>query len=215
LGQYEVTVREFKAFIDATNYQTDAEKKGISFISNDIEWEEKNGVNWRHDKAGKLRPTAYYNHPVIHVSWNDAVAYCEWLSGKTGKKYRLPTEAEWEYAARGGQQSKHYKYAGSDELGDVAWYNENSGMKTHMVGGKKANELGLYDMSGNVLEWCQDWYGDYSSASQTNPTGASTGTRRVLRGGSWGYPDWNCRVSYRYFNSPTYRNINLGFRLAL
>jgi formylglycine-generating enzyme required for sulfatase activity len=152
---------------------------------------------------------------VIHVSWNDAVAYCEWLSEKTGKKYRLPTEAEWEYAVRGGQKSKHYKYAGGDELSELAWYNENSGSKTHPVGGKKANELGLYDMSGNVWEWCQDWYGDYSSASQTNPTGASTGTRRVLRGGSWGYPDWNCRVSYRYFNSPTYRNINLGFRLAL
>jgi formylglycine-generating enzyme required for sulfatase activity len=215
LGQYEVTVREFKAFIDATNYRTDAEKEGNSYIWDGSKWEKKDGVNWRHDISGNLRSSSDYNHPLIHVSWNDAVAYCEWLAGKTGKKYRLPTEAEWEYAARGGLQSKHYKYAGSDELGDVAWYNENSGMKTHPVGGKRPNELGIYDMSGNVWEWCQDWYGDYSSASQTNPSGASTGSYRVDRGSSWIDTARYCRVSAREGSAPARRYYGLGFRLAL
>jgi formylglycine-generating enzyme len=215
LGQYEVTARGFKAFIDATNYRTDAEKEGYSIIFNGIKYERKDGVNWRHDIAGNIWPTKDYNHPVIHVSWNDAVAYCEWLAGRTGKKYRLPTEAEWEYAARGGQQSKHYKYAGGDELNDVAWCIYNSGSKTHPIGGKKANELGLYDMSGNVFEWCQDWYGTYSSASQTNPSGAGTGSLRVFRGGGWSGPTWGCRVSNRDGRTLTYRNNSFGFRLAL
>jgi formylglycine-generating enzyme required for sulfatase activity len=218
LGQYEVTVLEFKAFIDATHYQTNAEKGGKSLIRNGKGWKplkEKNKANWRHDAAGNERSSEDYNHPVIHVSWNDATAYCEWLAGKTGKKYRLPTEAEWEYAARGGLESKHYKYAGSDELNDVAWYNKNSEMKTHAVGGKKANELGLYDMSGNVWEWCQDWHGDYSSANETNPSGAPTGTLRVYRGGSWIYTAGDCRVSFRNRFTPTSCLNFLGFRVAL
>ncbi len=215
LGQYEVTVREFKAFIDATNYQTDAEKEGTSLILTEKSKEFRKGINWRHDIAGNIRPSAEYNHPVIHVSWNDATAYCEWLAGKTGKKYRLPTEAEWEYAARGGQQTKNYKYAGGNELSEVAWFTDNAGSKTHLVGGKRPNELGLYDMSGNVWEWCQDWHGTYSSASQTNPSGAGTGSYRVFRGGSWGLTARFCRVSFRYFYAPAHRFNLLGFRLAL
>ena len=215
LGKYEVTLQEFKAFIDATNFRTDADKEGKSDIWNGSTWETKKGVNWRCDVAGNLRPSSDYNHPVIHVSWNDAVAYCNWLAQTTGKKYRLPTEAEWEYAARGGSLSRNYKYSGSNNLEEVAWYKANSGSKTHAVGLKKANELGLYDLSGNVWEWCQDWFAAYSSNAQTNPTGAESGSYRVYRGGSWILSERASSVFYRNLVSPTYRYDNLGFRLAL
>ncbi len=153
--------------------------------------------------------------PVEQVSWDDIQAFLRKLNSQTGKNYRLPTEAEWEYAARGGNKSAGYKYAGSNTIGDVAWFTENAGSKTHPVGGKRANELGLYDMSGNVWEWCQDWKGDYSSGSQANPSGAGTGSSRVIRGGSWGYPAGYCRVSRRGYDAPTRRYYSLGFRLAL
>jgi len=125
----------------------------------------------------------------------------------------LPTEAEWEYAARGGKKSNGYKYAGSTTIDDVAWYNNNSGSHTHDVATKRANELGLYDMSGNVWEWCQDWYDSYSSSSQTNPTGASSGYILVIRGGSRGSNAGNCRVSIRDCLTPSGSG-DLGLRLA-
>lgn len=153
--------------------------------------------------------------PVERVSWNDIQDFIKKLNQKTGKKYRLPTEAEWEYAARGGSQSKGYKYAGSNNIGEVAWYDVNSSNKTHAVGGKKPNELGIYDMSGNVWEWCNDWYGNYSAGSQRNPQGPSSGTGRVLRGGSWYSNAWYCRVSDRYDGNPDGRHGNYGFRLAV
>jgi formylglycine-generating enzyme required for sulfatase activity len=154
------------------------------------------------------------NLPVENVSWNDIQEFIQKLNQKTGKKYRLPTEAEWEYAARGGNKSRGYKYSGSNDIGTVAWYSSNSGDKTHPVGQKQPNELGIYDMSGNVWEWCQDWYGDYSSASQTNPTGPSSGSYRVLRGGSWNDYTGGCRVSSRTCNTPSSRGSYNGFRLA-
>ena len=133
----------------------------------------------------------------------------------TGLKFRLPTEAEWEFAARGGN-SQGYKYSGSNTIGDVAWYDGNSGSKTHPVKQKQANELGIYDMSGNVLEWCSDWwFGSYSSGSQTNPKGPSNGSYRVDRGGGWYSSAKVCRVSRRGNNSPSSRYISIGFRLAL
>ena len=154
--------------------------------------------------------------PVENVSWNDIQQFISKLNAKTGKTYRLPTEAEWEYAARGGSSSRGYKYAGSNSLNEVAWYDDNSGAKTHPVGQKKANELGLYDMSGNVWEWCADWYGTYPSTAQTNPKGPSSGaSSRVFRGGSWGLNALLCRVSIRDNNTPSLRYVNLGFRLAL
>ena len=156
------------------------------------------------------------NLPVENVSWNDIQEFITKLNAQTGKKFRLPTEAEWEYAARGGNKSKGYKYSGSNSISDVAWYGDNSSSKIHPVGQKSPNELGIYDMSGNVWEWCQDWYSSsaYSSSSQTNPTGPSSGSSRVLRGGSWNYSAGSCRVSLRYYNTPDYRDFNRGFRLA-
>jgi len=155
------------------------------------------------------------NLPVENVCWNDCLKFIQKLNKLTGKTFRLPTEAEWEYAARGGNKSQHYKYAGSDTIGNVAWYTDNSSYATHPAKGKQANELGLYDMSGNVYEWCQDWYGDYSGSEQTNPTGPSSGSRRVLRGGSWFEYARFCRVSSRFYFSPVRRNNGIGFRLAL
>ena len=126
--------------------------------------------------------------PVEHVSWNDVQTFITKLNEQTGNTYRLPTEAEWEYAARGGISASSTSCAGSNTIGDVAWYYDNSGSETHTVGTKQANELGIYDMSGNVWEWCNDWYGSdyYSSSPQNNPQGSSTGSYRVKRGGSWG-----------------------------
>ena len=155
------------------------------------------------------------NLPVEKVSWNDCQEFISKLNSLTGRKFRLPTEAEWEYAARGGKKRRGYQYSGSSNITDVAWYDGNSGSKPHPVGTKQANELGIYDMSGNVYEWCLDWYGSYSSSSQTNPTGADSGSNRVYRGGSWYDYAWSCRLSNRYFNTPDFRIDDLGLRLAL
>ncbi len=154
-------------------------------------------------------------NPVEHVSWEDCQNFIAELNAMTGKKFRLPTEAEWEFAARGGQKSKGYKYAGSNTLSNVGWYEDNSSSKTHPVKQKQANELGLYDMSGNVWEWCQDWYSSYSSSAQTNPTGPSSGSSRVCRGGGCLNNATFCRVSIRYYNTPAYPSGILGLRLAL
>ena len=157
----------------------------------------------------------YPQRPVEDVSWNDCQEFITKLNNLTGKNFRLPTEAEWEYAARGGNESNGYKYSGSNTIGNVAWYNDNSSSTTHDVKTKQANELGIYDMSGNVWEWCQDWYGSYSSGSQTNPTGPTSGSYRVYRGGSWSSYARNCRVSYRGSHDPAYTSSSLGLRLSL
>jgi formylglycine-generating enzyme required for sulfatase activity len=215
MGMYEITVKQFRCFIESSGYQTDADKEGTSYVYANGSWSEKKGVTWKCDVAGTVRPSSEENHPVIHVSWNDATAYCQWLSKRTGKSYRLPTEAEWEYAAKGGRFSQNYKYSGSNELNDVAWYGDNADTKTHVVGGKRPNELGLYDMSGNVWEWCQDWYDSYSSNAVENPKGAATGSSCVFRGGGWGDYSGSCRSSTRDGHAPADRGLNIGFRLMV
>ncbi len=189
------------------------------------EWQEvmgSNPSNWKGD-----------NLPVEQISWNDAVDYCNKRSIKEGLSpcysgsgagitcnwnadgYRLPTEAEWEFAARGGVYSKGYKYSGSNDLGSVAWYTDNSGSKTHSVGSKAANELGIHDMSGNVFEWCWDWYGSYySSSPNNNPTGPDSEILRLSRGGGWNVNAFGLRVAYRFEGGPGGRGSATGFRLC-
>ena len=168
-------------------------------------WKAVMGNNRSYFKSGD-------NYPVENVSWDDCQEFISKLNSLTGKNFRLPTEAEWEYAARGGQG---FKYSGSNNLDEVAWYIDNSGSKTHAVGLKKPNAMGLYDMNGNVWEWCSDWYGNYSGDAVSNPLGANSGSYRVLRGGSWLGNGFNCRVSNRFNNSPSFRYIYLGLRLCL
>ena len=169
------------------------------------EWQAVMGTNPSSVKGDNL--------PVECVSWDDCQEFIRKLNELTGKQFRLPTEAEWEYAARGGNKSNRTKYAGGSDIDNVGWYDGNSNSTTHPVGQKRANELGLYDMTGNVREWCQDWYDDYSSASQTNPQGSAGGSR-VLRGGSWSDDARYCRLSYRAWFVPDYKNFLGGLRLA-
>lgn len=169
-------------------------------------WEAVMGSNPSDSKGDNL--------PVERVSWDDCQMFIQKLNQLTGKQFRLPTEAEWEYAARGGRKSRGYKYAGGNNIDSVAWCDGNSGNETHPVATKQANELGIYDMSGNVLEWCSDWCGDYTSSSQSDPQGSSSGSFRVIRGGCYYNFARNCRVSYRISNTLDYRSGYLGLRLS-
>ena len=157
IGKYEVTQAQWRAVMGTT-------------------------VRQQRDKAGTDWPLAGEgdNYPMYYVSWDEAQEFIRRLNAQTGKQYRLPTEAEWEFAARGGNNSRGYKYSGGNSEGNIAWYSENSNNATHPVGTKSSNELGIYDMSGNVLEWCNDWYGDYNSNAQTNPQCPSSGFYRIL-----------------------------------
>ncbi|MCU0447141.1 MAG: SUMF1/EgtB/PvdO family nonheme iron enzyme [Microscillaceae bacterium] len=169
-----------------------------------------------YEKVMGTNPSYFQNCPqcpVEKVNWQDAQDFIKKLTQLSGKKYGLLTEAQWEYAARGGNKSQNYKYAGSNNIDDVAWYWDNSEKKTHPVKTKKPNELGIYDMSGNVWEWCEDWYGDYPNSPQTNPQGAKNGLNRCLRGGSWDFNDDLAEVLNRVLNFPRNRNNNNGFRL--
>ena len=172
-------------------------------------------AQWRLVMGGNPSNFKGDNLPVEMVSWMDVQDFIERLNAMTGRRYRLATEAEWEFAARGGRRSNGYRFSGSNHIDDVAWYDGNSGRRTRAVGGKEPNELGIYDMSGNVWEWVSDWFGTYSSSNETNPRGASSGSYRVLRGGSWLSDARYCRVSNRGNDSPGGRGSDLGFRLAL
>ena len=171
------------------------------------EWQAVMGNNPSEFKGAK--------RPVESVYWGDCQEFIRKLNAMTGMNFRLPTEAEWEFAARGGIKSRHTKYSGSSSIGAVAWYDGNCDDQTHNVGQKSPNELGLYDMTGNVFEWCQDKIGDYSSSSQTNPRGPSLGYYHVLRGGCFDLSPIQCRVSYRHACAPGYVDYEFGLRLAM
>ena len=190
IGQFEITQAQWQAVMGTSVYQQQSKAGGSSTYG-----------------TGN-------DYPMYYVSWEEAKEFCRRLSQQTGKTYRLPTEAEWEYAARGGNKTQNSKYAGGFSLDYVGWYTSNSGNRTHAVGNKSANELGIYDMSGNVREWCEDWYGDYRSYDTDNPKGATSGSFRVLRGGSWNYSATLCRVSHRGNISPGYRYDFNGFRVV-
>ncbi len=206
LNKYEVTIAQFKIFVDDTNYKTEAENGDGSYVYTDAgKYEKKAGINWRYDAQGNLRPISQYNHPVIHVSWNDATAYCQWLSRKTGQSYRLPTEAEWEYSAGNGNSHTKYSWGNgnpsgrnggnvADEAGKRKFSNwtifsgyDDGYVFTAPVGSFNTNTLGLYDLTGNVWEWCQDYYEEnyYQASTSRDPQGPANGSTRVVRGGSW------------------------------
>jgi len=180
----------------------------------------KNVVQWKQGSATtplNPDPSSFHGEylPVDNVNWNDIQIWIGYLNEKEGtKKYRLPTEAEWEFSARGGTSSLGYSYSGSNVVDNVAWSATNSGNTRHIVGTRNANELGIYDMSGNAWEWCSDWYATYTSPDQTNPAGPSAGTYRVLRGGSSNDDSSVCRVAFRNYYAPSLSTSNFGFRLA-
>lgn len=226
MGKYEVTVGQFKQFVNDTGYKTGAERGKGCYGWTGSEWENSSSRNWRNTGVSQED-----NYPVVCVSWSDSNEFINWLNRKTGKNYRLPTEAEWEYAAR--SRGKKEKYAGSDDVDSVAWYGGNSEERTHPVGMKAPNGLGLYDMSGNVWERVQDWYGDYSNSMRwnvwewlqawyggysysprNNPKGPSSGEKRVIRGGSWHPLPKYVRTTTRGRKYPAWWAYTIGFRLV-
>lgn len=217
IGKYEVTVSEFSQFVSETGYVTEAEKMDWSWVWNKLKWEKMSHVNWRHNVNGRLRTERENDHPVVHVTWGDALAYCNWLAQKTGLNCHLPTEAQWEFAARGGNKSKRYIYSGSNYPDDVCWYYFNSYEKTHPVGLRTPNELGICDMSGNVWEWVNDWYSSdyYERSPEFNPTGPIDGYHKAVRGGSWYSLSGACRVYERDKSSVEVRRAFTGFRIAV
>lgn len=179
---------------------------GETEVTQDL-WTAVMGSNPSHWRGGKL--------PVENVSWEDVQSFIQQLNDQTNKNFRLPTEAEWEFAAKGGNASKGYQYSGSNNIDNVAWYYSNSKNKTHEVATKQPNELGIYDMSGNVWEWCQDYYGLYTQDEQLNPTGPASGTRCVKHGGGWNNLAISCRPANRENFSTAFTCNYLGFRLVL
>ena len=202
IGKYEVTNAQYCKFLNEKGNQEEGGKKWLDI-------ESKYCLIEKRDQQYAVK-AGYENHPVIKVTWYGARAYCEWAGG------RLPTEAEWEYACRGGSRSAGYKYSGSNNVDEVAWYSSNSGNRTHKVGTKQPNELELYDMSGNVREWCADWYDNdyYSKSKKQNPEGPASGSSRVFRGGSWGVGANDCRVANRGRDNPDFSSFSNGFRVV-
>jgi formylglycine-generating enzyme required for sulfatase activity len=209
IGRNPLTVGEFRRFVEATSYKTEAEQRDGAYVYDGIDWDKKSDANWRNPYFPQDD-----NHPVVCISWNDAIAYCEWLSEQTGERYSLPTEAEWEYACRAASETAYCFGDDEELLGDYAWYSKNAEGKTHPVGEKLPNNWQLYDMHGNVWEWVQDWLGGYSKEPQYNPSGPESGSDRVIRGGGWVFDAENCRSAYRYGGGPGDRGYYLGFRLA-
>jgi formylglycine-generating enzyme required for sulfatase activity/serine/threonine protein kinase len=196
LGVYPVTVGQLRQFVQETNYKTDAETDGIGSTWRDVGWEQSD------------------EHPVVYVAWKDAVQFCQWLGQKEQKTYELPTEAEWEYACRAGTETVYFFGNDVEKLTEYAWFSGNSGGKAHAVGQKKANPWGLFDMHGNVWQWCADGKRWYEERYIKDPRGASN-NRPVLRGGSWGYDPGYCRAAFRNSVEPGYRSNVIGFRVVL
>jgi formylglycine-generating enzyme required for sulfatase activity len=213
MSKYEITHRQFVYFLTKTGYLTDAQKNDGAFVA---EGGKRKEVNFGYDAAGKIRNEKNTHDPVLYVSWNDATEFCKWLSKETNRTFRLPTEAEWEYAARGGKQSQGLTFAGIGKPEEVAWFALNSGGETHSVGSLKPNELGLYDMSGNAWEWCADWYGEkyYRDSPEESPSGPVSGKQKVIRGGCWRSDAKQIRSIYRTSATPTESFYSIGFRIT-
>lgn len=206
ISQYEITTSQYCAFLNEINVGPDGSSRDVLYI--DVEDPD---CPVQYSGSRFVPGSGMGNYPVTEVTWYGARAFCQWLGG------RLPTEAEWEYAAKGGNKSKTYLYSGSNQLDKVGWYKKNSGKQIHPVGQLSPNELDLYDMSGNVWEWCHDWYGFdyYANSSKKNPFGPEEGTSRVMRGGAWNMDEWNCRISRRSSKDPGITYNYFGFRLLI
>jgi sulfatase modifying factor 1 len=207
MGKYEVKVSEFRELVKAGQFKTDAETNGGAYVPVKEKWQRKEGVNWMNPGFSQKD-----DHPVVCLAWPDAVEYCKWLTKKTGHAYRLPTEAEWEYACRAGSQQAYSFGPDGRELSKYAWYGENSGGKTRPVGQKKPNGWVLFDMHGNVWEWCQDWYAAYPVGTAIDPGGPLRGSGRVHRGGGWISQEKYSRCAIR--RSGFGGSDRLGFRLV-
>jgi formylglycine-generating enzyme required for sulfatase activity len=215
LGACEVTVGQFREFVDATGYLTKAERDGNGGAVFDRHTKHvvmKADLNWRNPG---LRTVQTDDHPVVQVCWDDANAFCKWISEREGVDYRLPTEAEWEYACRSGSQSSWCFGGDPDGLCEYAWYKHNAAGTTHPVGRKQPNAFGLYDMYGNVWEWCKDPYvSNYATDTAADPSGASENRHHVLRGGSWGSDNpVELRSASRRGQTESYRYYSCGFRV--
>lgn len=218
MGQYEVTNAAFVVFLNASRPLFQPDSRGNTFRADGHNAFYLFGafstapqhIVRQSDGFFSVVP-GFERHPVVRVSWYTAQGYCAWLRRKTGRPFRLPSEAEWEYAARGGQKARGMVYAGSNSIDSVAWYWDNAGRVPHAVGQKQPNELGLYDLSGNAWEWCQDKETAYPDGP---PPRVAGGQRRVARGGSWNYEAWNCRVTDRYFSDPDEMRHVTGLRVV-
>jgi len=217
IGKYEVTVGQFRAFIEATGYRTAAENEGKATFYRDGKWIDINGLDWTFNAFGFKHKSSEDYEPVLYTTWYDAQRFCEWMSTKTGKHYRLPTEAEWEFAAKGGVKSKNYRFSGSNEIDEVGWYKGNAGGQVRNVGLKKPNELGIYDMTGNVLEYCSDWFDPhyYKSSPSDNPKGPEGEKEKVSRGGGVFNNPADCRNNDRHWDWPNTRLNYNGFRVVV
>lgn len=212
IGMLPVTNSQYAVFLN--DYKSEKVKSGDN-EGQVMVYEHRWGVQQTGDKWQAVK--GFEEHPSIRVTWYGAEEYCKWLSQQTGKFYRLPSEAEWEYAARGGNQSSGFRYSGSNKLKEVGWYTVNSLKGTKTVGLKFPNELGICDMSGNVYEWCADhWHKDYQGAPDDGSTWIKGGdsSYRMVRGGSWLNDDVSCRVSYRYWLNASDRFLHIGFRVV-
>ncbi|MCB1813027.1 MAG: SUMF1/EgtB/PvdO family nonheme iron enzyme, partial [Candidatus Competibacteraceae bacterium] len=206
LGCTPVTVGDYLRFVEATD------QHAPEWLEEGSQYHIDTGTDDHYSKAGVSRENL--DHPIVGVSWDDAQAYCDWLSEQTGEQYTLPTEAEWEYACRSGSEAAYCFGDDESELADYAWYGENSQNKTQPIGTRKANAWGLYDMHGNVWEWVYDWYESYSQSAQSNPSGPAEGSNRVFRGGGWINDADYCRSAVRGRSDPGGRSSGLGFRVA-
>jgi formylglycine-generating enzyme required for sulfatase activity len=219
-GAHEVTVGSFSNFVQQTGYRTDAERDGAGGDGrSEGKWTRRAEFNWRN--MGYNRDDT---EPVVNVTWNDAVAFCEWLSKKERARYRLPTEAEWEYACRAGTTTRYFWGDTDEHRDEYVWHAENAGGFPHPVAQLKSNAFGLFDLNGNVYEYCSDWFSTnwYQKAALEaqrngiliNPTGPSAGTEKVVRGGSWGTAPMHCRSAFRGGAGLTHRNMRDGFRVV-
>lgn len=218
MGKYEVTVAEFEQFVKASNYKTAAESDTLQMVLLNGKTEARKGMNWRYNEIGeKIADADKAKMPVTRISYVDAVAYCDWLSKQSGKTFRMPTEAEWEFAAKGGKGSPNYEYACGSSPDACVVFRNNSKDRIQPVGSRQPGSLGIYDLNGNVFEWCSDWYSPdyYKTSPSDNPQGPAEARQRVIRGGEIISSTESCKNYKREHRNPKMAFFNVGFRVVM